>query len=130
MCASARRKEGTVAENHHTSHARALLNHLRHAAKRGPGDPEHHDRSIGEPKERRLLLLAALLVLIISAVSLHVVGGVFLMKAGLGMFSFRNPIALVLIGLSLVVGVFKLKHIVGLLHWKRKAKGSTKKSSQ
>src|SRR5438105_14039402 len=101
MCASARRKEGTVAENHHTAHAWPVLNHLRHAAKRGPGDPEHHDRSIGEPKERRLLLLAALLVLIISAVSLHLVGGVFLMKAGLGMFSFRNPIALVLIGLSL-----------------------------
>jgi hypothetical protein len=54
---------------------------------------------MGELKKRRFLLLAALLVLIISAVSLHVVGGVFLMKAGLGMFSFRNPIALVLIGL-------------------------------
>src|SRR5947209_14502239 len=63
------------------------INHLRHTAKRGPGDSEHHDRSMGELKKRRFLLLAALLVLIISAVSLHVVGGVFLMKAGLGMFS-------------------------------------------
>ena len=40
-----------MAEDHHTSHARALLNHLRHAVKRGSGGTEHHDRSIGETKE-------------------------------------------------------------------------------
>jgi hypothetical protein len=117
-------------EHHHISHARALLNHLRHAAKRGPRDPEHHDRSMGEPKKRWPLLLAGLLVLIIITLGLHAVGGMLLVKTSLGSFSIHNPIAVVLMGLSLVVGVFKLKHIVSLLHRKKQARGSAKESSR
>ncbi len=87
---------------------------------------EHHDLASGETKKMRLLLSVAILLLSIIVLSLHAVGGIVLLKAGLGGFSVHNPIAYVLIGLSLVVAVFKLKHMVGVMHRKEKREGAGK----
>jgi uncharacterized membrane protein YuzA (DUF378 family) len=115
-----------MAEDHHTSHRRSLLSHLRRSMKRESGSMEHHDLASGETKKMRLLLPVAILLLSISVLSLHAVGGIVLLKAGLGGFSVHNPIAYVLIGLSLVVAVFKLKHMVGVMHRKEKREGAGK----
>ena len=74
----------------------------------------------------RLLLLVASMLLIIIVVGLHAVGGIVLLKTGLGDFSVHNPLGYILIGLSLVFAVFKLKHIVGVIH--RKNKGERRRT--
>jgi hypothetical protein len=112
-----------MAEDNHTSQGRSLLNHLRLAMKRGSGIMEH-DLANAETKKIWLLLLVASILLIIIVVSLHAVGGILLLKTGLAGFSVHNPIAYVLIGLSLVFAVFKLKYVVGFMHRKEKREGA------
>ncbi len=72
----------------------------------------------------RPLLLVASIPLIIIVVSLHAVGGIVLLKTGLGDFSVHNPIAYALIGLPVVFAIFKLKHVVGVVHRKNKVDGA------
>jgi hypothetical protein len=115
-----------MAEDNHTSHGRSLLNHLRRSLKRESGIMEHHDLANAETKKLRLLLPIAIMLLIIIAVSLHAVGGFLLLKTGLDGFPVHNPIAYILIGLSLVFAVFKLKHVVGFIHRKEKRDGAGK----
>jgi hydrogenase-4 membrane subunit HyfE len=115
-----------MAEDHHTSHRRSLLSHLRRSMKRVSGAMEHQDLANGETKKMRPLLPIAILLLSIIVVSLHAVGGIVLLKTGLGTFSLHNPIAYVLIGLSLIVAVFKLKHMVGVMHRREKREGAGK----
>src|SRR4051794_13946790 len=101
------RKEDSMAEDTDTVHGRSLLSHVRFS------------------KKMRPLLLVAMIVLSIIVVSLHAVGGMVLLETGLGGFS-HSPIAYVAIGLFLVVTVFKLKHLVGDIHRKRKTEGERK----
>src|SRR6266496_3523478 len=115
-----------MAEDHPTSHGRSLLNHLRRSIKQEAGVMEHHDLANRETKKLRPLLLVAIMLLSIIVISLHAVGGILLLKTGLGSFSLHNPIVYVLIGLSLVVAVFKLKHVVGFIHRKEKREGAGK----
>jgi hydrogenase-4 membrane subunit HyfE len=108
-----------MAEDHHTSHSRSLLNHLRLSMKRESGVMEH-DLANAETKKMRPLLLVASMLLIVLVVSLHAFGGILLLKTGLGGFSVHNPIAYVLNGLCLVFAVFTLRHVVGFMHRKEK----------
>ena len=61
-----------------------------------------------------------MIVLSITVVGLHVVGGLVLLRTGLEGFSLPGPLAYVVIGLFAVVAVFKLKHVVGAMHRKEK----------
>src|SRR5262245_18403244 len=114
-----------MGQDHHTSHARSLLNHLRPSMKRESGGTQYHDRVHGEAKRMRLFLPIVGLLLGIVVISLHAAGGLFLLKTGLDGFSLHNPLASVLIGLSLVLAVFKLKHVV-VMHTKQKTEGAGK----
>lgn len=70
-------------------------------------------------KERmrmRPLLLVAIVLLIIVAVSLHVVGAMFLFKGGFDARSLDNPLSYVLIGLFVVFAIFKLTYLLGHMH--------------
>ena len=98
-----------MAEDKDILHGHSLLNHLRRS------------------KKMRPLLLLAIVLLSIIVVSLHAVGGIILLKTGLGGFSLHNPIAYVLIGLSLVVAVFKLKHAVGVMHRRQAGAGKVRR---
>jgi hypothetical protein len=68
----------------------------------------------------RPLLLPAIIVLSITVVGLHVVGGLVLLKTGLSGLSLQGPLAYVVIGLMLVFAVLKLTHVVGAMHRKEK----------
>src|SRR5262245_50630069 len=109
-----------MAEDHGTSHGRSPLNHLRRSIKRESGITELDHPANRETKKLRLLLPAAIILLMIVAISLHAVGGMLLLQTGLAGFSIHNPIAYILIGVSLVFAVFKLKHVVGFIHRKEK----------
>lgn len=101
------KKEAPLAEHHHASHSRHLLKHLRRSMKRESGDRERHS----ETKPLRPALLAAIILLVVLLVGVHVVGGMLLLRSGLGSLSLENPIAYGLLGLVLVTVVFKLRHM-------------------
>ena len=90
---------------------------------REAGVLERHDRVIRATKQLRSRVLAALIALSVIIVSLHAVGGLFLLKIGLDGFSLPNPIVAVLVGLSVLVAVLKLAHVAGLVHRKEKSAG-------
>jgi uncharacterized membrane protein YuzA (DUF378 family) len=98
--------------------------------KRESGVMEHPDLANGKTKQMRPLLLAAIMLLSIIVVSVHAVGGMLLLKTGFGAISLHNPIAYVLIGLSLVFGVFKLRHVVGFMHRKERRERAGKVRKQ
>lgn len=68
---------------------------------------------------RRPLWRVALVVLLIVGVGLHAIGVIAVSPVGLGIVSANSPILYILIGIVLVGLLFKLMHVVGLLH-KRK----------
>src|SRR5262245_6954972 len=109
-----------MAEDHHTGHGRSLLNHLRHSVKRESGVMEHQVLATSETRKLRPLRLLAIALWSSIVGSLHAIGGMIFVKTGLGGFALYNPIVYVLIGLSLVIVVFKLKHMIGLIHRKKK----------
>ena len=94
--------------------------------KREPCAMEHADLANRETRKLRPLLLAAMIVLSITVIGLHAVGGMLLLKTNLGGLSIDNPLAYVLIGLALVVAVLKLKHVVGFMHRKEKREDTGK----
>jgi hydrogenase-4 membrane subunit HyfE len=81
---------------------------------------EHRGLTNRATKKLRPLLLAAMIVLSIAVVGLHVVGGFALLKTGMSGLSLRDPLAYVMIGLFAVVAILKLTHIVGVMHRKEK----------
>jgi hypothetical protein len=92
--------------------------------KRGSGAIERHDLANGSTKNMRPFLPFAMLLLSIIIMSLHAAGGIVLLRTGLGGYSLHNPLAYVLIGVSLVVAVFKLKHMMGFMRRKEKSEGA------
>ena len=66
----------------------------------------------------------ALVVLLIAGVGLHAIGVIVVSKVGLGIVSPNSPILYILIGVVLAGVLFKLKHVVGMLH--RRTKGSAR----
>ena len=84
------------------------------------GPMGQHDMTHSKKKRMRPLLLVAIVLMIIVAINLHAVGAIFLSKTGSGAFSLNNPIFYVLIGLFFAFVLFKLKHVLGLLHRKEK----------
>ena len=61
----------------------------------------------------------ALVVLLIVGVGLHAIGVIVVSKAGLEIVSVTSPILYILIGIVLVGVLFKLMHVIGLLHKRR-----------
>jgi hypothetical protein len=96
------------------------LKHARLPVQRASGVTEHPDLVHRARKRWRPLLLAAVIVLSIAVAGLHVVGGLVLLKTGLGGLSLQGPLAYIVIGLMLVVAVLKLTHVVGMMHRKEK----------
>lgn len=66
------------------------------------------------------VLFATIALAIVAVVILHVAVATSIFKSDLGAFLINNPIAYVMIGLMLVIVPFKLKHILGFMHWKEK----------
>lgn len=62
-----------------------------------------------------------MVLMVIAVVNLHAVIPILLAKTGFGAFSLNNPIFSVLIGLLFVFTLFKLKHLWGFLHRKKKS---------
>ena len=85
---------------------------------------EHPELVNGQTKNMLSLLPTAGLLLSILVISLHAASGIVLLNTGLNGFSLHNPLAYVLIGVSLVVAVFKLKHMVGFMRRKEKREGA------
>jgi ferredoxin-NADP reductase len=83
----------------------------------------HHDLANSKTKRLQPLLLVAIVLMIIVAVSLHAVGGIFLLETGFGAFSLHNPISYVMVGMFFVIAMFKLKHLVGFMRRRRAAAG-------
>ncbi|HEU5101184.1 MAG TPA: hypothetical protein VFU22_19305 [Roseiflexaceae bacterium] len=109
-----------MAEDRQTSHVRSSLNHFRLPIKRKSGLLAHNDLANHGTKRLRPLLLAAMILLSIIILSLHAVGGIVLLKTGFGAFSLHNPIAYLLIGLSLIIALFKLNHVVGFMRRRKR----------
>ena len=85
------RHEDSIAEDQHAAHDRSLLNQLRRSKQREPGGMEPHDYVNRATKKRRPVLLAAIILLSILVVSLHALGGMLLLKTGLGESNHYNP---------------------------------------
>ena len=114
------RHDDSTAQDRHTSHHRALLKYARLPVQRASGVTEHPDLVFRARERLRPLLLPAIIVLSITVVGLHAVGGLVLLKTGLEGLSLQGPLAYVVIGLMLVFAVLKLKHVVGAMHRKEK----------
>jgi len=84
------------------------------------GPMGQQDMTHTNKKRMRPLLLVAMVLLIIVVVNLHAVSAIFLSTTGFGAFSLNNPIIYVLIGVFLVFVLFKFRHLLGLLHRKKK----------
>ena len=88
----------------------------------------HHEAPHSERMGRRRLLLLTIVLMIIGAVSLHVVGAMFLFQGGFDARSLNNPLSYVLIGLFFVVAIFKLTYLLGHMHpHKQQAAGEISK---
>jgi len=118
----AQRHEGPITDDHHTSHRHFPLKFVRLTRQRASGAMERSGLPTRTTKKLRPLLLAAMIVFSIAAVGLHVVGGLVLLKTGLGGLSLSRPLAYLLIGLFAIVAGLKLKHVVGVMHRKEKRK--------
>jgi ferredoxin-NADP reductase len=73
------------------------------------------------------LLLGAIVVVIIVVVILHVVAAIFIAKTAGGASSLNNAIFYALIGLLVILALFKLKYLLGFL--RRKVKRSAREIS-
>lgn len=69
-------------------------------------------------KSMRPLTLAAVVLMIIVAISLHAVGGLLLWQTGLETFSLHSPLTYIMIGALVVLAIFKLKHVLGFIRRK------------
>src|SRR5712692_4684555 len=69
---------------------------------------------------KRPVLLVAIVLAILVVVILHVGAAISLVKSGLGESLLTTPIFYVMIGLMLVVAPFKVKHVMGFMHRKKK----------
>jgi hypothetical protein len=87
-------------QQNHTSHGHSPLNHFKPSMKRAAFQ-----------KRMGPLLLGAMVLMIVGAVTLHVGGPIFLFQTGFGAFSLNNPISSVLIGVFFVFALFKLKYV-------------------
>ena len=114
------KQEDSAAQGRRTSHHRALLKHARLPVQRASGVTEHPDLVHRAGGRLRPLLLPTMIVLSITVVGLHVVGGLVLLKTGLSGLSLQGPLVYVVLGLFIVVAVLKLTHVVGVMHRKEK----------
>jgi hypothetical protein len=112
--------EDSLAEHQQRSHHRALLNHFRLPILRSSGTLDQHDPGNHGTKRLRPLGLAAIILLSIVILSLHAIGGVVLLKIGPGAFSWRSPIADLLIGFVFIIALFKLKYVVSFLRRRKR----------
>ena len=99
-----------------------MLTHVRRTRQQALGDIEHRGHANRAATKLRPLFLPGIIVLSITVVGLHVVGGLVLLKTGLSGLALQSPLAYVVIGLMLVVAVLKLTHVVGMMHRKEKRK--------
>jgi ferredoxin-NADP reductase len=81
------------------------------------GPMGQHERDLAPQKKKPLLVGAVAAVIILMAV-IHTSGALLLAKMGLST-SLTNPIFLGLIGLALVMVLFKFKHALGLVNRKK-----------
>jgi len=84
------------------------------------GPRGQHDMTHSNNRRIRPLLLVAMVVLIIIVVNLHAMSAISLFTTGFGAFSLNNPILYILMGLFLVIVLFKFKHVSGFLYRKKK----------
>src|SRR5258708_23985068 len=89
------------------------------------GHMGHQDVTPSSNKRMRPLPVVPIMLMIM--VALHILAAIFLSKTGSGAFSFNNPMSYGMIGLLVVFGISKLKHVLGFIRRKEKqsARGIT-----
>ena len=111
-----------MAEERPTTHGRALLHHLKRSAQKSDA-VVYHEETDHPIRKLRLPLVVALL-LSICIIGLHAAGIVALVTMNSSALSLRDPIAILVIGLPVIIAVFKLTHALGFTRTKRTTEAS------
>ena len=105
-------------EERPTTHGRALLYHLKRSARKLDA-VVYHEETHHPTRKLRSLPLVVVLLLGVCIIGLHAAAMVALVTMKSSALSLRDPIAILVIGLLVIIAVFKLTHALGFTRTKR-----------